>query len=62
MFKILEQKSTISQRALAKHLGINLGKASYYLKALMDKGLIKARSFKNNPDKPRYAYLAGRKD
>jgi len=57
LLKILEQQPNISQRALAQQLGISLGKANYCLKALMDKGLIKADNFKKNPDKRRYAYM-----
>jgi EPS-associated MarR family transcriptional regulator len=53
----LESDPEITQRELAKELGISLGKANYCLKALIDKGLIKAGNFKNNNNKSAYIYL-----
>ena len=53
----LENDPEITQRELAKKLGISLGKANYCLKALIDKGLIKAGSFKNSNNKSAYIYL-----
>ena len=53
----LENDPEITQRELAKKLGISLGKANYCLKALIDKGLIKAGNFKNNNNKRAYIYL-----
>ena len=46
-----------SQKSLAQRLGISVGKANYVLKALIDKGLIKAEKFINSPNKRGYAYL-----
>jgi len=57
VIKVIEQKPEISQRELAEELGISLGKANYCLKALIEKGLIKARNFKNNKNKLAYTYL-----
>lgn len=45
-----------SQRELARELGISLGKTNYCLKALLDKGYIKAANFKNNHNKRSYLY------
>ena len=53
----LENDPEITQRELAKKLGISLGKANYCLKALIDKGLIKAGNFKNSNNKSAYIYL-----
>ena len=53
----LENDPEITQRELAKKLGISLGKANYCLKALIDKGLIKAGNFKNSNNKSAYFYL-----
>ena len=39
----LEADPRISQRDLARDLGISLGKVNYCLRALMEKGLIKAK-------------------
>jgi len=46
-----------SQRSLAYRLGISVGKVNYVLKALVDKGLIKAERFINSPNKRGYSYL-----
>ena len=47
----------MSQRQLASELGISLGKTNYCLKALIDKGLVKAGNFRRNPNKLQYGYL-----
>ena len=47
----------MSQRELAEALGVSLGKTNYCLKALMGKGLVKMRNFKNSQKKVSYAYL-----
>jgi len=57
LLRHLEEHPQISQRELADHLGISLGKANYCLKALIEKGLIKARNFKNSDNKRSYLYL-----
>ncbi len=36
---------------------MSLGKANYVLRALVDKGLVKARNFKNNRNKRAYLYI-----
>ena len=46
-----------SQRKLAKELGFSLGKLNYCLKALKQKGLIKIKNFKKNPNKFNYIYV-----
>ena len=53
----LEENPEVSQRELAEELGISLGKANYCLKALINKGLIKASNFKNNANKRAYLYV-----
>ena len=57
ILKELQQDPNLSQRELAKRLGISLGKTNFCLKALIEKGLVKADNFKNNPNKTRYLYL-----
>ena len=57
ILKRLETEPEISQRALAKELGISLGKANYCLKALIEKGWVKANNFRNNQNKKAYIYL-----
>lgn len=57
ILKLVEAKPEISQRELAKNLGISLGKANYCLKALIEKGLLKATNFRNSQNKLAYMYL-----
>ena len=53
----LEDNPNITQRELAETLGISLGKTNYCMKALINKGLIKAKNFKNNANKRAYLYI-----
>jgi EPS-associated MarR family transcriptional regulator len=56
ILKRLEDDPEISQRTLAREMGISLGKANYCLKALIEKGWIKAANFRNSGDKAAYLY------
>ena len=47
----------MTQRELAEALGVSLGKANYCLKALINRGLVKAENFKNSANKRAYLYL-----
>ena len=53
----INNKPVSTQRELAKDLGFSLGKLNYCLNALKDKGLIKIRNFKKNPNKIGYIYV-----
>ena len=57
ILKLLEQNPDLNQRQVADSLGISLGKTNYCLKALIEKGLLKAGNFKRSPSKGSYAYL-----
>ena len=57
LLRRLEANPQVSQRELAEHLGVSLGKANYCLQALAERGLIKARNFKNSANKRAYLYL-----
>ena len=57
VLKILEHNPQVSQRELANELGVSLGKANYCLKALIEKGLVKANNFKNSANKLAYFYV-----
>jgi EPS-associated MarR family transcriptional regulator len=57
VLKILEQNPQVSQRELASELGVSLGKANYCIRALVDKGLVKASNFKNSENKRAYFYV-----
>ena len=61
ILKKLEADPQISQRDLARELGISVGKANYCLQALIEKGLIKANNFKNSRNKKAYMYLLTRR-
>ena len=53
----INSKPNSSQRELASELGFSLGKLNYCLKALKNKGLIKIKNFKTNPNKLGYSYI-----
>ena len=53
----IQKKPEASQRQLAGELGFSLGKLNYCLKALQQKGLIKIKNFKKNPNKINYMYI-----
>ena len=57
LLRHLEENPDVTQRELARELGISLGKANYCLKALINKGLIKAKNFKNSANKRAYLYI-----
>jgi EPS-associated MarR family transcriptional regulator len=57
LLRLLEQHPEYSQRQMSTALGVSLGKAHYLLKALLDKGWVKARNFKRSPHKARYLYV-----
>ncbi|MGP1667431.1 MAG: MarR family EPS-associated transcriptional regulator, partial [Rhodanobacter sp.] len=57
MLRLLEAKSDLTQRDLARDLDISLGKVNYCLNALIDKGWIKMRNFRNSRKKMGYVYL-----
>ena len=57
VMRALEADPTISQRTLARRLGISLGKVNYCVQALVEKGWIKATNFKNSQNKAAYMYL-----
>ena len=54
---ILERNPDISQRELAKALGISLGGVNYALRALVDRGMVKAQNFSKSERKLAYAYV-----
>ena len=55
--QVLADQPQLNQRELALQLGVSLGKANYCLKALLAKGFLIARNFKNNKNKLAYAYV-----
>lgn len=57
MLRLLQQRPQMSQREIADSLGVSLGKVNYCLRALKEKGLIKAANFRNSSNKRAYAYV-----
>ena len=53
----IQNNPEVSQRELAKDLGFSLGKLNYCLQGLKDKGLVKIRNFRKNPNKLNYIYV-----
>ena len=56
LLRYLEDHPEASQRELARHLDISIGKVNYCLRALIERGLLKVRNFKNAKHKLAYAY------
>jgi EPS-associated MarR family transcriptional regulator len=57
LLKTLEDNPGLSQRDMAKRLGVSLGKVNFCLNALVAKGLLKVKNFRNSENKLAYAYL-----
>ena len=57
LLKLLHEQPHLTQRELAKAMGISLGKANFCLRALIDVGAIKANNFRNSAKKSGYLYL-----
>ena len=56
VMKHINDTQKISQREISQSLNISLGKVNYILKALINKGIVKARNFTNSKNKRAYAY------
>jgi EPS-associated MarR family transcriptional regulator len=54
---LLAANPRLSQREIADVLELSLGKVNYCLRALAEKGWVKARNFKNSRNKLAYMYL-----
>lgn len=57
VIRILEENPDITQRELAKRLGISLGRINYCLKALVEVGYVKTARFRRSKKKLGYAYI-----
>ena len=57
LLKTLENNPSLSQRDLAKRLGISLGKVNFCLNALIEKGCLKVNNFRNSDNKLAYTYF-----
>ena len=56
LLKLLEANPELSQRQLAEALGVSVGKVNFCLRALLEKGLLKVRNFRDSNNKLAYAY------
>ena len=56
LMRLLEEDPSLSQRELAQKMGVSLGKTNYCLKALLEKGHVKALNFRNSRNKAGYIY------
>jgi len=57
LLKLLHENPEMNQRQIASALGLSLGKVNFCIKALVEKGFIKAGNFSRSPNKKAYAYL-----
>ena len=57
VMELLQDNPQLSQREMAKILGLSFGGINYCLNALIDKGLVKIQNFGKNHNKFGYAYL-----
>ena len=57
LLKLLTERPGSTQRDLAAAMCVSLGKTNYCIRALIEKGFIKANNFRRNPNKGVYAYL-----
>jgi len=57
VLQLIQSHPGLSQRDLAQHLGVSLGKANYCLNALIEKGFVKAENFRRHDNKLVYLYL-----
>ena len=60
ILRLLHDNPEMSQRELAKAVGISAGGVHYVINALVEKGLIKLGNFTAAEDKRRYAYILTR--
>jgi EPS-associated MarR family transcriptional regulator len=57
ILRLLEADPNASQRKIAGELGISVGRVNYCLQALIERGLVKAKNFRNSANRRAYLYL-----
>jgi EPS-associated MarR family transcriptional regulator len=57
ILRLLHENPELTQRELGEQVGISLGAVNYCLRALIERGLVKAGNFSRNPNKLGYAYV-----
>ena len=57
LLQLIADNPQLSQRDVARRLGVSLGKANYCLRAIVRQGWVKATNFRNSRNKVAYMYL-----
>ena len=57
VLRLLQENPDMTQRELAQSLGVSLGGLNYCLKALIEKGWVKAHNFSQSKQKFGYVYI-----
>jgi len=57
VLRLIDASPPLTQREMARELGVSLGKANYCLRELLGKGLVKVQNFRNSTNKRGYLYL-----
>lgn len=57
VLRLLNESPRLTQREMARELGVSLGKANYCLRALLGRGFVKVQNFRSSTNKRAYAYL-----
>ncbi|KHQ50177.1 MarR family EPS-associated transcriptional regulator [Mameliella alba] len=57
LLRILGETPQISQREISQRSQVSLGAVNFCLRALVDKGLVKMRNFRNSRNRQAYAYV-----
>ena len=57
VLRALEANPELRQRRLAAELGVSLGGVNYALKALVERGFVKADNFRKSGNKVAYLYV-----
>jgi EPS-associated MarR family transcriptional regulator len=57
LLRQLTKEPAATQRSLASRLDVSVGKVNYCIRALVDKGWVKAKNFRRSDNKWAYTYL-----
>jgi EPS-associated MarR family transcriptional regulator len=57
LLKLLHEQPQLTQREMAKAMGVSLGKANFCLRALIEVGAVKVNNFRSSNNKSGYLYL-----
>lgn len=56
VMRVIEANPEMSQREIARELGVSLGGVNYAMKALVERGLVKVKNFGRSDNKLGYVY------